>query len=245
LKEAVGPVIFASFVLAARVATPSFVRPMSCFNATMNDEEDDENDGDEMADAHLADGLAQIWEAYRVDDMPRALAAGKGLITDRPDHGESWYWYGCVQERLRNYRAADHAFMKASRAKEEAQSLPFRVSWRHFQHAVEAAGDALPEKLRAALEEVSLILSDYAEPVLLDGFDEPELLGLFVGEERGDLEAGGSPTLTPRIYLFRRAHEHSATSRREFDLEVQQTLYHELGHYLGYDEDELDALGRG
>ena len=211
-----------------------------------DDEEEENDDGsEEVADAHLADGLAQIWEAYRVDDMPRALAAGKGLVADRPDHGESWYWFGCVHERMRNYRLADKAFAKASHAKVEAQSLPFRVSWRHFQHAVEAAGDALPEKLRKSLEEVTLILSDYAEPILLEGFDEPEVLGLFVGEERGDLETGGSPTLSPRIYLFRRAHEHSATSKREFDLEVQQTLYHELGHYLGYDEDELEELGRG
>jgi predicted Zn-dependent protease with MMP-like domain len=206
---------------------------------------DEEDEEDEVDDARLADGLAQIWEAYRDDDMPRALAAGEALIHDRPDHGESWYWYGCVLERKREYRLADKAFAKSSHAKVEAQTLPFRVSWRHFQHAVESAGDALPEKLRKSLEEVTLILSDYAEPVLLEGFDEPELLGLFVGEERGERETGSVPTISPRIYLFRRAHEHSATSRREFDLEVQQTLYHELGHYLGYDEDELDELGRG
>jgi predicted Zn-dependent protease with MMP-like domain len=189
--------------------------------------------------------LAQIWEAYRLDDMKRALPAAQALVHDRPDHGEGWFWLGCVQERLRNYRIADHAFVRASRAKTEAQALPFRVSWRHFQHAVETAGDALPEKLRSALEEVSLILADYAEPVLLEGFDDPEVQGLFVGDERGELLGGGPPTMTPRIYLFRRSHEHSTSNRQEFSNEVQQTLYHELGHYLGYDEDELDALGRG
>ncbi len=89
------------------------------------------------------------------------------------------------------------------------------------------------------------MLADYAEPALLEGFDEPELLGLFAGSERGDLAEAGEPAVSPRIYLFRRAHEHQCSSRREFDAEVKQTLYHELGHYLGYDEEQLDELGRG
>ncbi len=205
----------------------------------------DNEEIEDADDASLADGLAQIWEAYRQDDMPRATEAATTLVKARPDHGECWYWLGCVQERVKNYRAADHAFARASRARLEPQTLPFRVSWRHFQHAVETAADALPETLRKALEEVSLILADYAEPVLLEGFDEPEVVGLFVGDERGDLGANGTPNITPRIYIFRRAHEHATTNRREFSEEVQQTLYHELGHYLGYDEDQLNALGRG
>jgi predicted Zn-dependent protease with MMP-like domain len=205
----------------------------------------DEDARSEETDARIADGLAAMWEAYRLDQAARGVELGTQLVSQHPDHGESWFWLGCCQERLRDYRPADHSFMRAARARTEAQPPPFRVSWRHFQHAVESAGDALPPKLRSALEEVSLVLADYAEPVLLEGFDEPELMGLFVGSERGDLAEAGTPQVSPRIYLFRRAHEHSCANRREFDAEVRQTLYHELGHYLGYDEDELDALGRG
>lgn len=215
----------------------------------MNDDPDQPGDDDDVAgnetDARIADGLAIIWEAYRLDEIPRATAAAQALVKDQPHHGEAWFWLGCCLERSGDYRAADKAFLRGTRAKVEPQPSPFRVSWRHFQAAVETAGDALPEKLKAALEEVSLVLADYAEPVLLEGFDEPELMGLFVGPERGDLLEGGAPHLSPRIYLFRRSHEHGCSSRRDFDSEVQQTLYHELGHYLGYDEDELDALGRG
>jgi predicted Zn-dependent protease with MMP-like domain len=206
---------------------------------------DDEDAAGNESDARIADGLAIIWEAYRLDEIPRAAAAAKALVTDQPQHGEAWFWYGCCLERLGEYRMADKAFMRGAKAKVEPQHSPFRVSWRHFQAAVEAAGDTLPTKLKSALEEVSLVLADYAEPVLLEGFDEPELMGLFVGPERGDLLEGAAPNLSPQIYLFRRSHEHGCSSRRDFDSEVQQTLYHELGHYLGYDEDELDALGRG
>ena len=228
---------------------PTAIQVLQC--DTMSDSPDqpeDVDDADDTAnetDARLADGLAIIWEAYRMDEIPRATAAARALVTDQSQHGEAWFWYGCCLERTGDYRAADKAFLRASKAKVEPQNTPFRVSWRHFQQAVESAGDTLPPKLKAALEEVSLVLADYAEPILLEGFDDPEVMGLFVGPERGDLMEGGAAQLTPRIYLFRRSHEHGCSGRREFDNEVQQTLYHELGHYLGYDEDQLDALGRG
>jgi predicted Zn-dependent protease with MMP-like domain len=199
------------------------------------------------ADARLADLLSLMWEAYRSDDAAAGISAGRTAVSSFPSQGEAWFWLACCLERARDYRAADHAFLRAAKAGDEAQMLPFRVSWRHFQHAVESAGDSLPEPLRGALEEVTLVLTDYAEPALLEGYDEPELLGLFVGHERGSVEAadGGAPVVSPCIYLFRRSHEHQCASRREFDQEVKQTLYHELGHYLGYDEDQLEQLGRG
>jgi predicted Zn-dependent protease with MMP-like domain len=197
------------------------------------------------ADARLADLLSLMWEAYRVDEAKAGIASGRTAVLAFPQQGEAWYWLACCLERAKDYRAADRAFMRAAKATNEAQLLPFRVSWRHFQHAVEAAGGSLPEPLHGALEEVTLVLADYAEPVLLEGFDEPELLGLFVGSERGALGEAGTPAVSPCIYIFRRAHEHQSASRREFDSEVKQTLFHELGHYLGYDEDQLGQLGRG
>jgi predicted Zn-dependent protease with MMP-like domain len=215
------------------------------------DELDEGDEGDDSApeetseaDARVADGLSSLWEAYRLDQAARGVTLGAKLVAEHPEHGELWFWYGCCLERCGDLRAADRAFMRGAKARTEPQRAPFRVSWRHFQHAVEAAGDALPARLRGTLEEVTVVLADYAEPVLLDGFDEPELLGLFAGSERGDL-ANPAADITPRIYLWRRAHEHSCSGRREFDEEVRQTLWHELGHYLGYDEHELDELGRG
>lgn len=121
--------------------------------------------------------------------------------------------------------------------------LPWRVPWRTFAAAVEAAGKSLPECLQPALAEVTLVLADYPDPQDLEDFTDPELLGLFTGPTRAERDA--YPEVSPAIHLFRRAHEHACGSRQEFLDEVRTTLIHEFGHYLGYGEDVLEALGLG
>jgi predicted Zn-dependent protease with MMP-like domain len=209
----------------------------------MGDEGTDRAD-DEL-DAFITERLGRLWDAYRDDDAALGVTLGAELVARLPDNGEMWFWYGCCLERMGQLNRADHCFLRARSARQEPQAGPFRVSWRHFRQAVDAAADSLSEPLRAVLEEVSLVLADYADPGLLEGHAEPELLGLFEGLERGELEAGGVSDITPRIHLFRRAHEHATATRAEFDHEVRQTLWHELGHYLGHDEDDLDQLGLG
>jgi predicted Zn-dependent protease with MMP-like domain len=84
------------------------------------------------------------------------------------------------------------------------------------------------------------VLADYADPTLLEGFADAELLGLFIGPERADRPGSEFP---PRIILFRRAHEHSCREADEFAHEVKRTLWHEFGHYLGYGEEGIGKLG--
>ena len=79
------------------------------------DDVDDVDDAANETDARLADGLAIIWEAYRMDEIPRATAAARALVTDQSQHGEAWFWYGCCLERTGDYRAADKAFMREIR----------------------------------------------------------------------------------------------------------------------------------
>ena len=63
---------------------------------------------------------------------------------------------------------------------------------------------------------------------------------MFCGVVKSKRQADDVP---PRIYLWRRAHEHISANKVEIFDEIFRTLYHELGHYLGYDEDQLDSLG--
>lgn len=71
----------------------------------------------------------------------------------------------------------------------------------------------------------------------------PDTLGLFVGPEFA-LEEVASVPMPPQIILFlQNLWEFSDQDEEVFAGEVHTTYLHELGHYLGLDEDDL--LDRG
>ncbi len=47
----------------------------------------------------------------------------------------------------------------------------------------------------------------------------------------------------PAIYIYRRNLERFVENEEDIERQVGITLLHELGHHLGYDEDDLDGLG--
>ena len=75
---------------------------------------------------------------------------------------------------------------------------------------------------------------------------DPELLGLYVGvplPERTGVR--DSTTLPDVIYLFHHNIEHEAGDRREMLEQIAITVYHEVGHYFGFDDDQLEELDFG
>ena len=70
---------------------------------------------------------------------------------------------------------------------------------------------------------------------------EPDTLGLFVG---GDFAHELDVPVPAQIILFlENIHDMVEGDEASFRDEVRITLIHELGHYLGLDEDELDDRG--
>jgi len=70
---------------------------------------------------------------------------------------------------------------------------------------------------------------------------EPDTLGLFTGAEFAD---EGNVPLPPQIILFLgNLWDFAEGDEVIFQEEVRATFLHELGHYLGLDEDELTKRG--
>lgn len=108
-----------------------------------------------------------------------------------------------------------------------------------------------------ALAEIPVALADFMDNIIVDvepmpsrhdlnevGIDDPtELLGLYHGTpitERGD---DGVIPMPDRITIYQRNLEAVCESREELIEQIRTTVFHEVGHHFGLDEDDLEELG--
>lgn len=102
--------------------------------------------------------------------------------------------------------------------------------------------EQLPAELRAQIASVPVTLEPQVSDDLVATGVEPDLLGLFVGEPH-NLTDSLDP-MAPQIFLFLESIWHFAEANEEvFREEIRTTYLHELGHYLGLDEEDLEKRG--
>ena len=153
---------------------------------------------------------------------------------------------GCLLERRGAHDEAEGLFVRAATAAPDKYVVPTRVSRADFDKQVKLAARALPKQFRKSLDRVSVIVQDLPEEELREGAEDvvsPELLGLFDGVPLPETGEDGAVLRPNRIFLFQRNLERMAASRAELEEQIRVTLYHELGHYLGFEEEDMDDLG--
>lgn len=111
------------------------------------------------------------------------------------------------------------------------------MSRRDFERVVADAVDEIPAPFAAALSEVAIVVED-EDP------EDPDLYGLYHGVPMTDPEARHG-MLPPRIAIYMVPLLEDFPDRGELLEEIRITVLHEIGHHLGMDEDQLDALGYG
>lgn len=113
-----------------------------------------------------------------------------------------------------------------------------------FDALLERAIADLPAPFAELLERVPVIVDPIPSPALFAVVeDAEELLGLFVGPTLEDWDATDAAPETAVIYLFQRHLEEACATRAELEHQIRITLFHELGHALGFDEEGLTRLG--
>lgn len=144
---------------------------------------------------------------------------------------------------------ADRALARAAKLDPAGAPVPPRLDDAAFDEVVEAAIAELPDVHRAALDRARVVTEPMPFEDLVDPGDPsetpPDLLGLFVGATLHDLAEDLPAELPPTIYLFQRNLERSCRDADDLREQIRITLFHELGHLLGLDEDEVDAMGLG
>ena len=108
---------------------------------------------------------------------------------------------------------------------------------------VEKLRRQLPPAMAARAAEVPVVMLPRPTRAMVRDGVEPDLLGLFVGPNLAEGVESGDP-LPPEILLFlENLWDYAAGDEEIFREEVRVTYYHELGHYLGLEEGELEDRG--
>lgn len=121
--------------------------------------------------------------------------------------------------------------------------MAYRVKEADFRAYAARALDGLPDEFRRRMENVVVVVEDYPsdEDAESAGVPRDELLGLFHGESLLEREWPGAPDHLPeRIVLYRRNIESICSTKEELIEEIRLTVLHEIGHYFGLSEEEIE-----
>jgi len=117
---------------------------------------------------------------------------------------------------------------------------------RNFERLVSKAVASIPDEFLGRIENLTFRVEEWADDDTLDevGFDDPrDLLGYYSGwplSERGHDYGACLPDV---ITVYQGAIEDYVKETGEPPLRViRETVIHELAHYFGFSEEEMDAI---
>ena len=118
---------------------------------------------------------------------------------------------------------------------------------RDFERLVLKALEELPDQFRDALENIDIQVRWRPTPAELRraGVRHGSLFGVYIGVPLPKRGHGYSMALPDTIVIYQHTHERHCRSEAEIVKQARQTVLHEIGHYLGIDEDRLHELGIG
>lgn len=114
------------------------------------------------------------------------------------------------------------------------------VKREEFERLVEQALDGLPEKFARLVKNLVVVVEDYPAKKR-ERNAEKLLMGEYIGvplTERGAWDA----TPPDRIVLYQKNIEAVCRTEEEIREEVRLTVVHELGHYFGMSEEQLEDV---
>jgi len=110
-----------------------------------------------------------------------------------------------------------------------------KLSRKEFERLVEKAMVALPKEFQGYLENVAIIIED--EPP----DDMPDVMGIYEGVPL--VERSMDDTILPDcITLYQASIERACDTRVEMEAEVRLTVLHEVGHFFGLEEAQVEHL---
>lgn len=114
-----------------------------------------------------------------------------------------------------------------------------------FKQMIDRAIEAVPDEFRRKIRNVAFVVETRPRAGKGRRRKRCELLGLYEGvplTERG-MDPDG-PFMPDTITLFKGAIEREAGDEKEIPAVIRETVWHEIAHYFGFDEDGALRLER-
>jgi len=114
-----------------------------------------------------------------------------------------------------------------------------------FEAIVADALRGIPRDFRDAMRNIAIVVEDEPSRQLLREMeiDPPDtLFGLYQGTPLTERGWDYGNALPDRILLFQGPHEREAEDEDDLVISVGETLIHEIGHYFGMSEEEIEEI---
>ena len=114
-----------------------------------------------------------------------------------------------------------------------------------FDRYVKEAVASIPRRFRDAVANLAIVVEDEpSEDVLREMEIEPpdSLFGLYQGTPLTERTWGYGNTLPDRITLYQGPIEDASENEDDLVVCIGETLIHELGHYFGLSEEEIEEI---
>ncbi len=114
-----------------------------------------------------------------------------------------------------------------------------------FRRYVDEALATIPANFREALQNIAIVVEDEPTPDMLAevGVEPPDtLLGLYQGTPLTERHWAHGNALPDKITIFQRPIEDASDDEDDLIVAIGETLIHEIGHYFGLSEEEIEAI---
>lgn len=114
-----------------------------------------------------------------------------------------------------------------------------------FAALIEEAIELIPDRFREAMRNIALVVEDDPPEELLREMeiDPPDTLyGLYLGTPLTERPWADGNREPDQIVIYQRPHEEDAINEDDLVAMVAETLIHEVGHYFGMSEEEIQLV---
>ena len=115
---------------------------------------------------------------------------------------------------------------------------------REFEKVVKEAIESLPGALRGKIDNVQVSVRESPDRKQTAEHGSG-LYGLYEGVSLDRRTHDFAGALPDRITIFKRSIERDFPNRAEMIKCIRETVIHEVGHFFGLDDEDLDRLGIG